>query len=216
MSKNVPFKRRQSFTYHAPAAISVQLAGDFTDWDKNPIPLQKRADGTWHAMVELAPGAYRYRFLVDGGWHDDPECTTFIPNPYGSRDAVRQVDRDRLSRRKGSGTDPLIAPQIATWCLAFALGLPVAATAFTGCTTSSRYERSTGEYIDDKTLASKVRGALHDNAEYKFNDVIVASYKSTVQLSGFVNTSDQKRVAGQIAEKMQGVKAVQNNISVKE
>jgi osmotically-inducible protein OsmY len=46
--------------------------------------------------------------------------------------------------------------------------------------------------------------------------VKVTSYRGTVQLSGFVNTSDQKRRAEDIAEKVQGVKRVENNITVKD
>jgi hypothetical protein len=39
----------------------------------------------------LEPGTYHYRFLVDGQWRDDPECTLRVDNPYGSNNAVRQV-----------------------------------------------------------------------------------------------------------------------------
>jgi osmotically-inducible protein OsmY len=100
--------------------------------------------------------------------------------------------------------------------LALCLVLPAgAALALTGCT-GTRYERSTGEYIDDKSLSSRVRSALADNPEYKFGDVAVTSFKGTVQLSGFVNTTDQKKMAGNIAEKVQNVKNVENNITVKE
>lgn len=101
-------------------------------------------------------------------------------------------------------------------CLALCLCLPVGtAVVLMGCT-GSRYERSTGEYIDDKALNSRVKSALADNPEYKFGDVNVTSFKGTVQLSGFVNTTDQKKMAATIAEKVQGVKSVENNITVKE
>jgi 1,4-alpha-glucan branching enzyme len=83
--------RRQTFSFAAPAAICVQLAGDFTQWQQKPISMQKGADGTWRTAVELEPGAHHYRFLVDGEWQDDPECTLHVPNPYGSRDSVRKV-----------------------------------------------------------------------------------------------------------------------------
>jgi hyperosmotically inducible protein len=101
-------------------------------------------------------------------------------------------------------------------CLALCLCLPVGtAVVLMGCT-GSRYERSTGEYIDDKALNSRVKSALSENPEYKFGDVNVTSFKGTVQLSGFVNSSDQKKTAASIAEKVQGVKSVENNITVKE
>jgi len=82
---------QQRFSIQAPAALSVQLVGDFTHWQKQPINLHKGDSGIWSASVPLAPGTYHYRFLVDGEWRDDPECTLRVENPYGSTDAVRQV-----------------------------------------------------------------------------------------------------------------------------
>jgi len=83
--------KAQTFSFAAPDARSVQLVGDFTHWQQQPINLRKGADGIWRATVELAPGDHHYRFLVDGEWHDDPECALHVPNPFGSQDAVRQV-----------------------------------------------------------------------------------------------------------------------------
>ena len=71
--------------------MSVQLVGDFTHWQKVPIHLRKDADGVWRTAVELAPGTHHYRFLVDGEWRDDPECTLRVPNPFGSQNSVRKV-----------------------------------------------------------------------------------------------------------------------------
>jgi 1,4-alpha-glucan branching enzyme len=84
-------KKPWLFSIIAPTAQSVQLVGDFTEWEQGPINMQKDADGTWRTTVELEPGAHQYRFLVDGEWRDDPECTLHEPNPYGSQNAVRQV-----------------------------------------------------------------------------------------------------------------------------
>jgi osmotically-inducible protein OsmY len=86
----------------------------------------------------------------------------------------------------------------------------------TGCTTGSRYQQSTGEYIDDHGLSSHVKSALGEDSQYKYTDVNVVTFKGVVQLSGFVNTRDQKSRAGDIAGKVAGVKEVQNNITVKE
>jgi hypothetical protein len=41
--------------------------------------------------VELSPGQHHYRFIVDGDWRDDPECTVRVANPYGGQDMVKQV-----------------------------------------------------------------------------------------------------------------------------
>jgi osmotically-inducible protein OsmY len=85
-----------------------------------------------------------------------------------------------------------------------------------GCTTGSRYKQSTGEYIDDHTLSSHVRKELGQDHQYKYDDVNVVTFKGVVQLSGFVNTKDQRSRAGDLAERVDGVKEVANNITVKE
>lgn len=82
---------RQTFAIRAPAAMSVQLVGDFTHWQQTPIPMHKEGGGVWQAALELPPGTYHYRFLVDGEWRDDPENTLRVPNPFGGQNAVRNV-----------------------------------------------------------------------------------------------------------------------------
>ena len=86
----------------------------------------------------------------------------------------------------------------------------------TGCTTGSRYEQSTGERIDDHSTSSRVRAALADDLQYKYDGVNVETFKGVVQLSGFVNTKDQKNRAGDLARKVKGATDVENNITVKE
>ena len=84
-------RKMQTFSITAPTAQSVQLVGDFTHWKEQPITLHKETGGVWQTAIELEPGEHHYRFLVDGQWRDDPECTLRVPNPYGSQDSVRQV-----------------------------------------------------------------------------------------------------------------------------
>jgi osmotically-inducible protein OsmY len=83
-----------------------------------------------------------------------------------------------------------------------------------GCA-GSRYERSTGESIDDTATVSRVKSALHNDAVYKYPDVEVASFKGNVQLSGYVDNKEQKQRAGDIAQNVEGVKDLKNNIAVK-
>ena len=91
MARQMEVPSKQTFRFSAPEAMSVLLVGDFTHWQKRGIPMHKSKDGIWVATVELPPGKHTYRFLVDGDWRDDPECTLRVPNPYGSQDMVRQV-----------------------------------------------------------------------------------------------------------------------------
>ncbi|GIX49863.1 glycogen-binding domain-containing protein [Limisphaera sp. 4302-co] len=81
----------QTFRFNAPTAMSVLLAGDFTHWQQQAIPMHKGPDGIWTVTVQLPPGTYHYRFIVDGEWRDDPECTLRVPNPFGSENCVIKV-----------------------------------------------------------------------------------------------------------------------------
>lgn len=80
--------KRFTFKLHAPDAERVSLAGDFNSWDPEKHPLKKSSAGLWKKMVTLSPGRYEYRFMVDGEWHNDPDCTTCSPNPFGSNNCV--------------------------------------------------------------------------------------------------------------------------------
>jgi osmotically-inducible protein OsmY len=98
--------------------------------------------------------------------------------------------------------------------LALCLGLSAGATLFSGCA-SSRENRTTGQYIDDEMLAHKVTSALHNDTEYKLNDVGVKAFQGKVQLSGFVQSEDQKKKAEDITRNVQGVQGIENNITVR-
>lgn len=84
----------------------------------------------------------------------------------------------------------------------------------TGCA-GDRYHESTGEDVDDRGTTTRVRRALDDDAMYKFPDVKVTTFKGTVQLSGFVDTREQKSRAADLAKDVPGAKDVVNNITVK-
>jgi len=97
-------------------------------------------------------------------------------------------------------------------CLALMTTAVVSTTV--GCA-GDKYNRSTGQYIDDKSLVMRVKHALGESPDYKFGDVSVDAFRGTVQLNGFVNTSDQKDKAETIAKGVQGVEKVVNNLTVK-
>ena len=107
--------------------------------------------------------------------------------------------------------------KIKSMSLALCLSLPTAVIGLTGCNENRNPpERTAGEYVDDKALGARVKRTLADNSEYKFDDVNVTVYRDTVQLNGFVNTADQKKKAAEIAEKVPGVKKVENGLTLKE
>ncbi len=75
--------KKVNFAIVAPEAQNVFLVGDFNGWNIESHPLKKDSKGTWKISINLIPGRYQYRFIVDGQWQEDPNCTTFIPNGYG-------------------------------------------------------------------------------------------------------------------------------------
>ena len=84
----------------------------------------------------------------------------------------------------------------------------------TGCAgTATR--QSTGEYVDDAAITAKVKTAMVRDDTVKAMQVEVTTFKGNVQLSGFVDTQEQKARAAQIAAGVEGVTNVTNNISVK-
>jgi len=83
--------KKVAFSFLAPQAESVMLAGDFNDWDPTRHPMKKDKKGVWKVSLNLVPGAYQYRFFVDGAWYDDPGCSEFMANPFGTLNCVKRV-----------------------------------------------------------------------------------------------------------------------------
>ena len=96
MAKETTAKQKVTFSYVAPEAQSVLLAGDFTGWQEAPVSLKKDKNGAWKKTVSLPPGRYEYRLLVDGQWRDDPECPSRQPNQFGGQNCVRVVNGGAL------------------------------------------------------------------------------------------------------------------------
>jgi hypothetical protein len=92
-------------------------------------------------------------------------------------------------------------------CLAFA-------PAFLGCAATQKHE-STGEYVDDSVLTTKVKAAILDEATLKTLQINVKTFKGVVQLSGFVDTAEYVAKAGEVAARVQGVKEVRNDLVAK-
>jgi osmotically-inducible protein OsmY len=84
-----------------------------------------------------------------------------------------------------------------------------------GACASTRTHESTGEYVDDSTITTKVKALLAEDDFLKSFQIGVETYKGTVQLSGFVNSQDAARKAGEITRSVKGVMSVKNNLIVK-
>lgn len=81
--------------------------------------------------------------------------------------------------------------------------------------TSSPTSESTGQYVDSSVISNKVRAEIVRDKQLSIFDIDVTTHKNVVQLSGFVNTPEQRQRAEQIAENVAGVADVRNNIEVK-
>jgi len=88
------------------------------------------------------------------------------------------------------------------------------ALVFAGCP-GDRYHRSTGAYVDDKSTTAKVKADLITDQLVRGSQVKVQTYQGRVQLSGFVDTAQQKQRAGEIARRVNGVQWVKNDLLVK-
>lgn len=86
---------------------------------------------------------------------------------------------------------------------------------WTGCTTTVSSDRTAEQNREDATITTRVKAALATDPQYKYDGVIVSTFHSSVQLSGFVDSEPQKDRAGELAEKIAGVKRVDNKISLK-
>lgn len=74
--------------------------------------------------------------------------------------------------------------------------------------------KSTGEYIDDAAISAKVKTELLANKHVEGTNIEVETYKGVVQLSGRAHSHDEATTAGNIAESVNGVKSVKNDIKV--
>jgi 1,4-alpha-glucan branching enzyme len=75
------------FTVEAPNAFEVQIAGDFNDWTPEHTLMEPKGR-VWRRVLQLAPGRYRYRFVIDGKWLPDPLNPLFEPSQFAGDDSI--------------------------------------------------------------------------------------------------------------------------------
>lgn len=85
---------------------------------------------------------------------------------------------------------------------------------FTACASTPKQE-STGEFVDDSVITTKVKALLAEDDFLKSFQISVESRKGVVALSGWVNSQDTINKAGQIARSVKGVRSVKNNLIIK-
>jgi osmotically-inducible protein OsmY len=100
-------------------------------------------------------------------------------------------------------------------CSVAALGASLGLASLTGGCAATPTRDSTGQYVDDSAITTKVKASLIGDDAVKSFEIKVETFKGVVQLSGFVDNSDQKSAAAHDAAAVPGVRDVQNNITVK-
>ena len=76
-------------------------------------------------------------------------------------------------------------------------------------------ERTVGAVVDDATITAKVKTALIGNEDTKAHQINVSTREGVVQLSGFVDDSEEKNSAGYLAKNVAGVRSVDNQLEVR-
>jgi len=80
------------FEVDLPNAGAVYVAGEFNGWDPVTNPLVRGEDGLWRGSVELEPGQYQYKFVVDGTWVEDPGNPETVDDGHGGVNSVLVVE----------------------------------------------------------------------------------------------------------------------------
>lgn len=93
-SVRTPRASRKSATRWIPIEVKlsgahdVVITGDFVHWAPQGVPLSYDGAETWRTALDLPPGEYQYRLIVDGQWADDPHAEKRVANPYGTENCV--------------------------------------------------------------------------------------------------------------------------------
>jgi osmotically-inducible protein OsmY len=87
-------------------------------------------------------------------------------------------------------------------------------TVFQGCAASQTHQ-STGQYVDDSVVTSKVKAAIVNDLALKGFQISVKTYQGVVQLSGFVDSAQNANKAADLARGVNGVTDVKNDLIVK-
>ena len=94
LKERLPELTAVALSIFVPEAKEVYVAGDFNDWKLDAHSRMKEDKGTWRKKINLGFGRYRYRFVIDGKWTDDPNNTSREMNPYGEMDSLLEVKKE--------------------------------------------------------------------------------------------------------------------------
>jgi chromosome partitioning protein len=88
LKAELPKLSKMNFIVNAPDAKEVFIVGDFNNWQMNESSRMEKVNDTWQKSLQLDPGNYRYRFVIDGQWTEDSLNPKKSRNPYGEMDSL--------------------------------------------------------------------------------------------------------------------------------
>ncbi len=93
MKKEAGKKGKQiSFQISAAPGSEVYVAGTFNNWNPKEHALRDNPhSGIYKAAISIPPGRHEYKFVVNGEWRVDPNCSEWMPNEHGSLNSVISV-----------------------------------------------------------------------------------------------------------------------------
>ncbi len=99
-SIDILYGTKVKFTYKSPGAKKVSIAGEFNSWDRNANPMKREGD-KWVIEIDLPPGEYEYKFVIDGKkWVADPNAEKFVPDGFGGKNSVVIVKPEKKPGEK--------------------------------------------------------------------------------------------------------------------
>jgi len=97
-----------TFSLEASSAAGVYLAGEFNSWSDSADPLTN-TDGVWSLVMNLAPGTYQYKFVVDGSWQADPGNPNATDDGFGGQNSELRVPAGQTAINAAAGTGAVAA-----------------------------------------------------------------------------------------------------------
>lgn len=105
---------------------------------------------------------------------------------------------------------------IARWVLVLTMGAAAAACSSTSEQGSAEHAgANAGRVVDDSVITGKVKAALVADPTTKAHQISVETFQGVVQLSGFVDSKEARSRATQVAQQVDGVKDVKNDLELR-
>ena len=92
LKEEMPKLNEVVLSISAPEAKEVYVAGEFNNWKLDENSRMEKTNGSWSKRLNLGSGKYRYRFVIDGNWTEDPNNPLTQLNSYGTLDSLVQIN----------------------------------------------------------------------------------------------------------------------------